>query len=261
MLHQELWQTDNEEWIKTRKQEWLLVKPLVEEVGIVASKHIKGLRHFFIYGELIDGFEFPRMNNYTGSDISLFFKFWFLPELTEDIIREEVDSACRNDVLNFTYDFFQLTASRNSSTETAGVMSGREKILCNCFYKASFEVFASFSELYFDKNDLMSYSRDFFGSFNSSIRGWFEAGYPVNNAYQWMIPVWKDCIQYLPARAYEPRNKGLRKLMKMLSPDYHQQHFDTDDRYQKVATELREYILSDESPEALKEVWREVHQG
>jgi len=261
MLHQELWQTDNEEWIKTRKQEWLLVKPLVEEVGIVASKHIKGLRHFFIYGELIDGFEFPRMNNYTGSDISLFFKFWFLPELTEDIIREEVDSACRNDLLNFTYDFFQLAAAPNTSFKPDGLMGGREEIICNQVYQRSLKILCQLSELHYSEDKHEHYSANLFGSFNSSIYRWLQEGYPVNNAYQWMIPVWKDCIQYLPEKSYGRKNRFLRWLMEMLSPDYHQPHFNTDERYQKVATELREYILSDESPEALKEVWREVHQG
>ena len=111
------------------------------------------------------------------------------------------------------------------------------------------------------RDEYEEYAVKFFGSFNSSIKGWFQSAFPVNNAYQWMIPVWKDCIQYLPASTYEVTNRFLRWLMEMLSPDYHQPHFDTDDRYQKVATELREYILSDESPEALKEVWREVHES
>ena len=261
MLHKKLWQTENEEWIKERKKAWLKVKPHLEEINYASSKNLKGLRHFFIYGEVLDGFLFPRMKTLKGSEIPLFIKLWFIPDLTQDKIKREINQACKNDLISFSYDFFQLAGFPNISCINDGIMAGKEEILCQSIYQGSFKTFCQYSELHYSEDKFDRYSVNFLGSFNRSIRGWFEDGYPENNAYQWMIPVWKDCIQYLPARAYEPRNKGLRKLMKMLSPDYHQPHFDSDDRYQKVATELREYILSDESPEALKEVWREVHQG
>jgi len=261
MLHKELWQTDNEEWIKDRKKEWLVVKPNVEEINLTSSKDIKGLRHFFIYGEVINGLEFPQMKGLSGETISLFFKLWFIPVLTKGIIEDEINLAHKNELINFSHDFFQLAGFPNSSTRPDGLMAGRERYICHVMYHDSFQVFCQYSKLHYSEDKLQSYAASFFGAFNSSIHDWFRDGFPVNNAYQWMIPVWKDCIQYLPEKSYGRKNRFLRWLMEILSPDYHQPHFDTDDRYQKVATELREYILSDESPEALKEVWREVHQG
>jgi len=261
MLHQELWQTENEEWIKERKKAWLKVKPHLEEINYASSKNLKGLRHFFIFGEVLEGFEFPRMTTLTGNEIPLFIKLWFIPELTKETINREVSQASRNDMICFSSDFLQETGTPNISFLSDGVMNGSEKIIVESIYEGSFIKLCLYSELHYSEDKYERYSANLFGSFNSSIYRWLQEGYPVNNAYQWMIPVWKDCIQYLPEKSYGRKNRFLRWLMEVLSPDYHQPHFDTDDRYQKVATELREYILSDESPEALKEVWREVHQG
>jgi len=38
MLHQELWQRNNEEWVKSRKKEWPSVKAIIEDIKYTSAK-------------------------------------------------------------------------------------------------------------------------------------------------------------------------------------------------------------------------------
>jgi len=254
------WHSEDKEWIKTRKKEWLELKKNSLDIDTwFKQKDLKQVRHYFLTGEEDPDNPLPDFShgkNLSKYPVPLFIKLWFYPEPSVELFRKWIKEAKSRDLKDCFYSIGNM--NWQGFNTDYGMMGGREELIIKALFGESFD---EYKQLYFEftgkhKTDT-SYANNV--SIGDGIARWLLCGYPVYCAPQFRIDHWWQSLPYKNDLDDE-RYQGTL-IFTMYQVAFFKDPFDLppeESRYYKVAEKLKDIFENKPLPPVVKELWEKV---
>jgi len=128
----DLWQTDDAEWLRNRKAEWKKIKLVLDEMNLrIRKKDHKFHKEYFLYGR-----KDPTLGSLGEKPFDCafpLFELWYAPEIDENTIQAIYDKQLHPHSLNKSRELlFNIGLGRFDSKY--GMMGGREKYAVKMLY-------------------------------------------------------------------------------------------------------------------------------
>ncbi|MCG8612679.1 MAG: hypothetical protein MI864_19385 [Pseudomonadales bacterium] len=271
------WHTDDKEWLKARKKEWLDYKKGVDDIPFIRRKDHKYLREFFLTGLISDDYCLPTTKGQSYPNlhaIGLYYLF-FSPindiRTLKEILLAEGNAGNKPKQGWFFEAIHAFTQYAHSALFESdfGMLGGREELLVDVIFGQTFDEHVSFLQELYGRTPPQAHPLSTIGYFQGACSTWFAHlpdgktyGLPRYSPIQWLVDHWVQSLHALDADDLKKAadDMSIKILMVNLAKEIVDPPF-ADDRYQKTRDKILQYLESDELPAAYKEIWVKAKEG
>ena len=222
------WNIKDKHWMAQRKNEWLLVREILERT-LLTKKEIKQVEKYFLKGK-------------DSEEVLFVFKLWFHPDDSDENwqkLRDEVTSSNFIDSRNLYKQSLINPSYQNEAMKIYGYMGDKEKRIFDVLFRSGDEqdVYRFINnEGYYDKASVILESNIFnFAYLSSMLFAWLRTDKPNTHCViQFMVEDWYNLFR--EAIGGDPRFVRILKLI------YIRKHQDTS-LAKKLDLELYDYEL------------------
>jgi len=222
------WKVKDKLWMKSRKEEWLLIRQILEST-LLTKKDIKQLEKYFLKGKNSEGVLFV-------------FKLWLHPDDSDESwqkLRSEVTSSNFIDSRVFYQQNVINPSCQNEAMKVYGFMGAKEKRIFDVLFRSGDEQgvyhFAN-NEGYYDEASVVLESTIFnFAGLTFYLTAWLITDEPNRHCViQFMVEDWYELFR--EAIGADP------KFVKLLQLIYIRKHEDIS-LAKKLEFELYDFVL------------------
>lgn len=130
-MNQELWQPENKDWMKERKEEWIKVQKSLNALSYIERKYYKHHKDYFFYGP--EAWRNEDVPTRAFDQTILLFKMWYHPICTLEEY-QKIFNAYPNFHDQRAIFKFDIAFDAEKADPDYGFMGGREELIVKALF-------------------------------------------------------------------------------------------------------------------------------